>query len=237
MDTELLKKKLEEKGYAVSVFPTMKEAAAYLNETVRGKRVTFGGSQTLTDLDLRHSLAEHNTVYVPDFPREGENFRTTAMAGMDADVYFLSANAVSADGDIINIDGTGNRLAGSLYGHEKVYYIIGMNKVGGTLEEAIDRARNVASPKNALRLHRNTPCALAVRDRLEAEFRTEYGVTGDIDQLEWQKFIEGLDAERLGTHCYDCKSPDRICRSLLVHLTRPKSAEAEVVLIEEPMGF
>lgn len=225
----------KKKGYQVSHFAHADEAVAYLKSSLHGKTIGFGGSQTLTELDLRHVLAEDNTVYVPDFAPEGENFVTVSQKAMTADVFLLSANAVSDNGEIINIDGYCNRLAGALLPHQKVYYIIGSNKIGGTLDEAIHRARNVAAPKNALRLHCKTPCAMAVMKRLEQEYAEKH--PEGFDQLEWQRFIEGLDEEQLGTHCYDCQSPGRICGSMSVHLTRPGASPAEVIIIDEPIGF
>lgn len=237
MKLENVKTNLEQKGYSVSVFDTGAEAVCYLKNSVKGKTIGFGGSQTLTELNLRNELTENNTVYVPDFAPEGETFHSTATKAIGTDLFFLSANAVSENGEIVNIDGTGNRLAGSLFGHKKVYYIIGQNKIGGSLEQAVNRARNVASPKNALRLHCKTPCAMAVVRGLEQRFRETHHETGDIDQLEWQQFIEGLTDEELNTHCYDCKSPQRICGSLLIHLAKPHFTEAEVIIIKENMGF
>ena len=73
----------------------------------------------------------------------------------------LSANAIAADtGEIMNIDGTGNRVASSLFGHKKVYFLAGKNKVSPDFESAMWRMRNVVAPKNAKRLGRNTPCAV-----------------------------------------------------------------------------
>lgn len=237
MELKSITANLEQKGYEVSVFDTGAEAVRYLKGSITGKTVGFGGSQTLTELNLRNELAENNILYVPDFAPDGETFRSTATKAFDTDLFFLSANAVSDNGEIVNIDGTGNRLAGSLFGHEKVYYVIGQNKIGGTLEQAIHRARNVASPKNALRLHCKTPCAMAVVKELEQRFREMHNEGGDIDQLEWQRFIEGLTDTELNTHCYDCKSPQRICGSLLIHLTKPSSMKAEIILIKENFGF
>lgn len=237
MNLENVKINLEQKGYLVSVFNTGVEAVHYLKGGITGKTIGFGGSQTLTELNLRNELAENNTLYVPDFAPEGETFRSTAIKAVDTDLFFLSANAISDNGEIVNIDGTGNRLAGSLFGHKKVYYIIGQNKIGGNLEQAVNRARNVASPKNALRLHCKTPCAMAVAKGLEQRFKEMHNVVGDIDQLEWQQFIEGLTDIELNTHCYDCKSSQRICGSLLIHLTKPHSMEVEIIIIKEDLGF
>lgn len=228
---------LKKKGYDVLNFRTEKEAVDYLKSSIKNKTIGFGGSQTLTSLDLRHALAEDNIVYVPDFPREGETFYSTAMKAINTDIYMLSANAISEDGDIINIDGTGNRLASSLFGHEKVIYIVGQNKIGGSLETAIHRARNIAGPKNALRLHCKTPCAISVKSKLEEKFRETHLDAEKIEQLEWQKFIEDFDETQIETHCYDCKSPDRICGSLLIHMIKPDSMKAEVIIINEKLGF
>ena len=234
MNIQDIRANLEKKGYAVSVFHNSQEIVEYLRDNIKGKTVGFGGSQTLTDLDLRHELSKENQVFVPDFPVEGHTFSDTARSAAMADVFLLSANAISENGEIVNIDGYGNRLAGSLFGHGQVYYIIGANKIGGTLEEAIHRARNIASPKNALRLHCKTPCAMSVVKKLTLQFNELYP---DGNQLDWQRFIEGLSEEELGTHCYDCKSPGRICGSLLIHWKKPGSAAAEVIILEESKGF
>ena len=78
---------------------------------------------------------------------------------MDTDIYLTSANGVAETGEIINIDGTGNRVSSTLYGHKKVYFVIGINKIAPDYEKALWRARNIASPKNAQRIGVNTPCA------------------------------------------------------------------------------
>ena len=121
---------------------------------------------------------------------------------MTADVYLLSANAIAAEsGELISIDGTGNRVASTLFGHEKVYFVAGRNKVSPDFDSALYRARNVVAPKNAQRLHRKTPCA-AKADR-----------------------------------CYNCNSPERICRGLVVHYRKMNSMEMEVVLVDQDLGY
>lgn len=237
MISEKTVESFRKKGYEVSCFKTGAEAVSYLKGSIKGKSVGFGGSQTLTELDLRHVLADENTVYVPDFAPAGENFLTVAQKAMTADIFLLSANAVSENGEIINIDGYCNRLAGALLPHQKVYYIIGSNKISESLEEAIHRARNVAAPKNALRLHCKTPCAMAVVKPLEEDYFISHPAENGFDQLEWQRYIENLDEDQLNTHCYDCKSPGRICGSMSVHLTRPGASPAEVIIIDEHIGF
>ena len=76
-----------------------------------------------------------------------------------AQVYLSSVNAVAETGELINIDGTGNRISAATGAHEVVCYLVGRNKVAPTFDQALWRARNVAAPLNARRLHRKTPCA------------------------------------------------------------------------------
>lgn len=238
MDLVKIENALEKKGYKVSIFDNDLETIECLETSIHGMSVGFGGSQTLTSLDLHHRLAKNNRVFVPDFPPEGETFDSIAMKARYADVYLLSANAVSENGEIVNIDMVGNRLASSLFGHKKVFYVVSENKIGGTLEQAVYRARNIAAPKNALGMYRKTPCAMAVAQRLTQQYKEQYPEQcPENDQLQWQKFIEGLTEKELNTHCYDCKSPDRICGSLLIHWIKPAFMEAEVVIIRNNKGF
>ena len=102
---------------------------------------------------------------------------------------------------MINIDGFGNRVASTLYGHEKVYLVIGCNKLAPTYEEALWRARNIAGPKNAQRKQMKTPCAAK------------------------------------GDRCYDCKSPERICRGMVTLWGPMLGMETEVVLVNEALGY
>ena len=158
MAFETLKQRLEENGFAVSVFATGQEAAAYLNREIDGTTVGMGGSMTVAELGLRESLAAHNVVFSHGYtPCSAEECQAMAAA---ADVYLLSANAIAENtGEILNIDGTGNRVASSLFGHRKVYLVAGRNKVSPDYDSALWRLRNVVAPKNAQRLGRKTPCA------------------------------------------------------------------------------
>ena len=191
---EALCGKLESLGYRASRFATAKEAAAYLNEQLDGTSVAFGGSMTLLDMGLYEQLQTHNTVF---WHWKGAPLSDAA----GAKVYLSSVNAIAETGEIINIDGTCNRIGGTLFGHEKVYLVVGVNKIAPDYESALFRARNVAAPLNARRLDRKTPCA-----------------AGELK-------------------CYNCSSPERICRALTVLWTKPGGADYEVVLIDEPMGY
>ena len=146
---------LKARGFSVQTFQTAEEAAAYLNGAIDGKTVGFGGSVTLRDMGLYESLSTHNSVYwhwqgTPISTGEAEK----------AQIYLSSVNGLDEEGDLINIDGNGNRVASMLYGHEKLYLVVGRNKLAGTYDEALWRARNIAAPKDAQRLQTKTPCAV-----------------------------------------------------------------------------
>ena len=158
MAFEELRKRLEDNGFAVSVFATGAEAADYLNREIDGTTVGCGGSMTLRELGLYESLGAHNELHYHSLP--GVNSAEEMGKAAAADVYLLSANAIAENtGEILNIDGTGNRVASSLFGHRKVYLVAGRNKVSPDYDSALWRLRNVVAPKNAQRLGRKTPCA------------------------------------------------------------------------------
>jgi len=159
-DFTKLKTNLEKKGYAVRVFGTKESAASYISDQINGKTVGLGGSVTIRQMNLFSMLSEHNTVYWHDEKPEGMSVPETRTAAIRSEIYISSVNGISEAGEIVNIDNTGNRVAAISYGPEKVYLVLGINKVASGLEEAIYRARNVAAPLNAQRLKRNTPCAV-----------------------------------------------------------------------------
>ena len=196
-----LKRNLESKGYSVSVFEKKEDAANYINGQVNQKSVGLGGSVTIHEMNLFEILSSHNVVYWHDKKPDDMTIMETRTAASRAEVYISSVNAISEAGEIVNIDNTGNRVAAISYGPAKIYLVIGSNKVTADLERAIYRARNIASPLNAKRLSRKTPCAVK------------------------------------GDRCYDCNSPERICRNLSVLWNKPTGADYEVILIEEKLGF
>lgn len=201
MNIEKTIRSLEKKGYTVRYFKTGAEAVSYLEEAIQGKVIGFGGSWTLYKLGLHKALSAKNTVIDPDYPDDGREFEDVALDTRCTEHFMLSANGLSEDGVIVNLDGHCNRIAGSVYGHEKIWYVIGTNKIVPTLEDAVWRTRNVAAPKNAKFLNKKTPCAVK------------------------------------GDRCYDCSSPDRICSGLLINLMKTGSSEAEVILIDEELGY
>ena len=192
---------LKKLGYQVSVFDTKEQAADYLCGEIKDTTVGFGGSITLRDMGLYDRLQETNKVAWHMYPAEGQNKDELRMLARNTDVYLTSANGLAETGEIINIDGAGNRVSESIFGHKKVYFVVGKNKLAEDYDKALWRARILAGPKNAQRLGRKTPCAAK------------------------------------GDRCYNCSSPDRICKVLSVFWGAPMGANCEVVLIKEDLGY
>lgn len=155
-DMEKTGKNLEGRGFRVHRFATGAEAAEFLVQTLHGTSIGIGGSVTIDTLGVYDRLCESNEVFWHWKDRAPE---TRARAGK-AEAYLCSANGVSETGEIVNIDGFGNRVASTIYGPERVFLVVGRNKIAPDLTGAIDRARNIAAPLNARRLNRHTPCAV-----------------------------------------------------------------------------
>ena len=144
---------LESRGYRVRRFATAREAADYLDAQIDGKTVAFGGSVTLKEMGLYPRLSAHNQVV---WHWEGGQKE----AAVFTDVYISSVNALAETGELVNIDGAGNRVASTVYGHQAVYFVVGSNKIVPDSDSALWRARNIAAPKNAQRMGLKTPCAV-----------------------------------------------------------------------------
>ena len=138
--------------YAASREDAVKQALELIGE---GSTVTMGGCQSAPEIGLIKALEDGNYNYIDRAklsPREG------LMAAYDSDVFLSSANAITSDGIMVNIDGNSNRVSCIAQGPRKVVFIVGMNKVCSDLDEAMKRARHVAAPANAQRFDVKTPC-------------------------------------------------------------------------------
>lgn len=150
---ETLMKNLELHRIRALYFATAKEAADYLDKEIDGVSVGFGGSGTAKDMELYPRLSAHNKCF---WHWEGG----TLTDAMSTDVYISSANAIAETGEIVNIDGNCNRISSLTFGHSRVYFVVGVNKITPDYDSALWRARNIASPKRAQQLNRKTPCAV-----------------------------------------------------------------------------
>lgn len=160
MFSQILKQNLERNGYKVKEFQDREQACRYICGELKGRTVGIGGSMTVEQMGLYDELRKDNDVYWHWKKREGMSETDIRMKAMTTDAYISSVNGISETGEIVNIDGNCNRLAGIFYGHSKVYLVVGVNKVEKDLEKTIWRARNIASPLNAKRLGSATPCAV-----------------------------------------------------------------------------
>ena len=137
------------------------EAVRKVSELIEdGNSVTWGGTMTVRDLGIPDFLRSRGTLEVldRDLAETPEEKQDIYLKAFSADVYLTSANAISEDGVIVNIDGNGNRVAAITWGPKKVIFVIGLNKVAQSVEAALSRARGTASPVNAARFDIKTPC-------------------------------------------------------------------------------
>ena len=119
--------------------------------------VTMGGAMSAHEIGLVRALKEGNYNFIDR--DECEDKRAAMLIAYDADVFLASANAITEDGILVNIDGNSNRVSAIAQGPRKVVFIVGMNKVCDDVDGAIKRARNVAAPINAQRFGLSTPCS------------------------------------------------------------------------------
>ncbi len=144
------------------------------------KTVSYGGSMTIDNSDLKQKIREagHDLIVREDYKSDDE-IRELKAKMVNSDTFLMSTNAITLDGELINIDGRGNRVSYLIYGPEQVIVIAGMNKVVKDVCSGIDRTRNVASPANTVRLNCDTPCSRTGRcgDCLEHTICCEIVVT------------------------------------------------------------
>ncbi|MHA1270429.1 MAG: lactate utilization protein [Candidatus Helarchaeota archaeon] len=157
-----VKSALKKNSIGAKVFNTSKEAVEYvLSKLKDGDVVGVGGSRTLLQIGMIDELIKSDKVKFLNRWREGitpaEELKTR-FKNLSADVFMTGTNAITLDGKLVNIDGMGNRVAAMIFGPKKVYFFVGRNKIVKNVEEAIERVRNVAAPKNASRYNLQLPC-------------------------------------------------------------------------------
>ena len=138
--------------YADSKEEALKLALELIPE---GSTIAMGGCTSAHEIGLINALENGNYHYLD---REKMDAREGLMAAYDADIFLSSANALTDDGILVNIDGNSNRVSCIAQGPKKVIFIVGINKVSSDLDAAMKRARNVAAPANAQRFDIKTPC-------------------------------------------------------------------------------
>ena len=153
-----LKKRHFDAVYCKTKEEALQQALAWIPE---GSVVGWGGATSAMQIGLMDAVNAGNYIAIDrDQCKTAEEREQAARNCMSADVFLTGANALSLDGEMVNIDGVGNRVGAIIYGPKSVIVIAGMNKVADTLENAISRARTVAAPINQQRFQLNNPCTL-----------------------------------------------------------------------------
>ncbi len=155
-------KALQKRGYKAIYLETKEEALRSVMDLIlKEESVAVPGTVTIRELGAMEALTSRGNRVVhhwdPELTPDTKKARLTEELGCD--VFLTSSNAITHDGVMVNIDGTGNRLAGMCWTAGKIIYVVGMNKVCHDLESAIRRVRDVATPINASRLGIDVPCA------------------------------------------------------------------------------
>lgn len=163
-EIESFLKTLRKNGYQAVFFPTPEEAGSYLLSRVEpGSGVGLGGSQTIRDLGVIPEIRKKaGKLY--DHWQEGlspAEDQVIRKAQLTCDLFLTSANAITHEGEIVNMDGVGNRVAALIFGPQKVMVVIGINKIVADREAAIRRIREVAGPLRAKSLNLPNPCVKA----------------------------------------------------------------------------
>lgn len=123
--------------------------------------VSWGGSESMKQCGIPEALKKNPTCTVFDrMTYPADKMKEFYKEAFSCDYFIMGTNAITLDGELVNIDGNGNRLSSLIFGPEHVIVIAGMNKVATDVPEALHRVRNIASPPNTVRLSKNTPCAV-----------------------------------------------------------------------------
>lgn len=161
-DIEKTIESLNNKGFHAVYAKNADEAVSYvLSQINKDDTVGSGGSMTLFETGVVDALLNRgNTIYsIYAAKTAGGDKETIRQSAMTADVYLTSTNALTLEGDLVNIDGVGNRAAAMFYGPRKVIVVAGKNKLTANPHTAVVRIKKVACPQNARRLGLSTPCA------------------------------------------------------------------------------
>ena len=153
-------KNLKVRGFEAASFSNIESVLDELLRTIPERAsVGIGGSVTIRELGIIEELEKRGNTVTHHWGKSEVSDRETRKKEGLADYYLTSANAITMDGDIINIDGIGNRVAHMIYGPENVMIIAGRNKIVSNIEEGIKRSKEIAAVMNARRVGAKTPCA------------------------------------------------------------------------------
>ena len=211
MNIEKTIKNLEKNNFEVRFVEKKEEIINVLEEYLEdGATVAVGGSVTLSEARVLDYLRCGKYRFLDRYESglSKDEINDVFIKSFGVDVYLCSSNAITEDGELYNVDGTGNRIAAIEFGPKNVIIIAGVNKIVKNLDEAIKRVKTIAAPKNCQRLSKNTYCAKS-------------GVCVALDK--------GIGK--------GCDSPDRICRHYLVSANQEIKERIKVILVNESLGY
>jgi L-lactate utilization protein LutB len=203
-----LKKNNIEAFIAADSKEAVKIAASLMKE---GDTISCGGSVTLKESGVADLMKSGSYNFLDRSRAQSpEEVNEIYRKVFSADVYLTTSNAVTESGELYNVDGTCNRIAAIAFGPKKVIFIVGINKLVRTLDDAIVRVKTVAAPPNTARLSKKTPCA----------------ETGECISLKTG-----------GGMCSGCLSGDRICCNYLVSAYQRDPERMKVIIVKENLGY
>ena len=163
---------LKKNGYEVLYVDNAKEALDKVMPLIpKEAKVGIGGSVTVREVGLVEAIEKQGNTIFMDWgkPLELKEKLKKRRDALTSDVYLTSSNAITLQGQLVNIDGTGNRVSAMIFGPKKVIIIAGANKLVDTLDEAFARIRNIAGPLNGKRLNLKTPCAMSGKCTIDCD--------------------------------------------------------------------
>ena len=203
---------LERNNMKPYIAETKEEALEVVKTLVKeGDTVASGGSMTLKETGVSDLLANGSYNYHDRNGLSGDELKKCFRAAFSADVYFSSANAITENGELYNVDGNANRIAAITFGPDSVVIVAGYNKIVPDLDSAVKRVKECAAPPNGKRLGLETYCAK------EGHCINMTGCDGD--------FADG------------CKSAGRMCCSYLVTSHQRAKDRIKVILVGEKLGY
>ena len=205
-----------EKNKMRPLFAETKEDAVKLVKDILfdGAVITWGGSMSVIECGIDNVLRDTKYHFM-DRGRAGitpEEQQECFKASIGGDFFFCSANAITENGEIINVDGLANRISSIAFGPKKVVMIVGVNKIVADLKEGFLRVKKIAAPKNCVRLNKNTPCA-------------KLGHCVSLENNNNPDFADG------------CACDDRICCDYMISAMQRQKDRITVILVNEDLGY
>lgn len=205
-------KALEKNNMLACYCETSADACEKVKEFIsEGDVIACGGSVTLKESGIIDIIRSEKYNYIKRMGVNEEDSEHRVREAFSADVYFASANAVTVNGEIYNVDGNGNRVAAIIFGPKSVVLVVGKNKIVDSLDDAILRVKKCAAPTNTVRLDKNTYCK----------------TNGEC--LSCSNDPTNMTA--------GCKSPDRICCSYTVLGQQRVKNRIKVIIVGEDLGY